>query len=153
MWWSCQRNEAYGSPMALQPMWWRQSILQVKVEQAATPRPCFSVIETTKGCQGSRPALYFQVSAINKESHQLMRFFYSTKRNYKEELMLLNVFPIIGPRRVKAAITTIATKTRINAYSTRPWPFSLGANNMGYFLLSSEFPVRVHRSMPILHFR
>ena len=54
-------------------------------------------------------------------------------------LVLLNTFPITGPRMVKAAITTIATKTRINAYSTRPWPFSLGANNMGYFLLSLRF--------------
>jgi hypothetical protein len=28
-------------------------------------------------------------------------------------------------------ITTTATNTRISAYSTRPWPFSFGANNMG----------------------
>ena len=64
--------------------------------------------------------------------------------------MLENTFPIIGPRMVKAAITTIATKTRINAYSTRPWPFSLGANNMGYFLLSSVFLVRC--SLKYLYF-
>jgi hypothetical protein len=28
------------------------------------------------------------------------------------------------------AITTMATSARMIAYSTRPWPFSLGANNM-----------------------
>jgi hypothetical protein len=27
----------------------------------------------------------------------------------------------------------MATKTRINAYSTKPCPFSFGANNMGFF--------------------
>src|SRR6188474_1387994 len=59
------------------------------------------------------------------------------KRDYRELLILLKTLPITGPRMVRAAITTIATKTRINAYSTRPCPFSLGANNMGYFLLSS----------------
>src|SRR5688572_33424158 len=36
----------------------------------------------------------------------------------------------------------MATKTRISAYSTRPWPFSLGANNMWAILLSFGFPVR-----------
>jgi hypothetical protein len=41
-----------------------------------------------------------------------------------------------GPRINKTAITTTATKTRINAYSTRPWPLSLGANNIGFHLLS-----------------
>ena len=48
-----------------------------------------------------------------------------------EALILLKIFPILGPRMVKVAITTMATKTRINAYSTRPWPFSLGMDNMG----------------------
>ena len=44
--------------------------------------------------------------------------------------MVLNVLPMIGPRIISAAITTMATKTRMSAYSTKPWPFSLGANNM-----------------------
>ena len=36
------------------------------------------------------------------------------------ELIVLNVLPMIGPRIIRAAITTMATKTRINAYSTKP---------------------------------
>jgi hypothetical protein len=44
--------------------------------------------------------------------------------------MLLNALPMMGPRIMSAAKTTIATKTRINAYSTRPWPFSDAENNM-----------------------
>jgi hypothetical protein len=43
---------------------------------------------------------------------------------------------IAGPNKARIAITTTATKTRINAYSTRPWPFSFGANNMVIHLLS-----------------
>lgn len=45
-------------------------------------------------------------------------------------LIVLNVFPMIGPSIISAAITTIATKTRMSAYSTKPWPFSFGANNI-----------------------
>ena len=48
------------------------------------------------------------------------------------ELILVKTLPTMGPSRVKTAITTTATKTRINAYSTKPWPFSFGANNMGF---------------------
>lgn len=44
--------------------------------------------------------------------------------------MVLNVLPILGPSKRMTAITTIATRARMIAYSTRPWPFSLGANNM-----------------------
>ena len=55
------------------------------------------------------------------------------------ELISLKTLPMIGPRTIKAAITTIATKTRISAYSTRPWPFSLGENNILKFLLSFGF--------------
>jgi hypothetical protein len=48
---------------------------------------------------------------------------------------------MMGPRINKTAITTTETKTRINAYSTKPWPLSLGANNMGFHLLSLlDFP-------------
>jgi hypothetical protein len=54
----------------------------------------------------------------------------------KFELSFVKTLPMIGPRISKTAITTTATKTRINAYSTKPWPFSLGANNMGFHLLS-----------------
>lgn len=59
---------------------------------------------------------------------------------YKLERLLLTVLnelPMTGPRTTRAAITTMATKTRINAYSTRPCPFSLGANNMAF----SSFPL------------
>jgi hypothetical protein len=34
------------------------------------------------------------------------------------------------------AMTTMATRARMIAYSTRPWPFSLGANNMVLFPFS-----------------
>jgi hypothetical protein len=44
--------------------------------------------------------------------------------------MLEKMLPTVGPKMVRAAITTIATNTRIKAYSTRPWPFSFGENNM-----------------------
>jgi len=56
------------------------------------------------------------------------------------ELISLKTLPMMGPRTIKAAITTMATKTRMRAYSTRPWPFSLGANNMWGNLLSLVFP-------------
>ena len=45
--------------------------------------------------------------------------------------MALNTLPMIGPSNIKTAMTTMATRTRINAYSTKPWPFSFGANIMG----------------------
>ena len=47
----------------------------------------------------------------------------ATEKAYTLERLLLialKVLPIIGPRIMRAAITTIATITRINAYSTRP---------------------------------
>src|SRR5690349_10918831 len=47
---------------------------------------------------------------------------------------------MIGPNTIRAAITTMATKTRIKAYSTRPCPFSFKANNMLTYLLSLGFP-------------
>jgi hypothetical protein len=49
-----------------------------------------------------------------------------------DELILSKTLLIMGPSIAKTAITTTATKTRINAYSTKPWPFSFGANNMGF---------------------
>src|SRR3990172_444944 len=49
------------------------------------------------------------------------------------EMMLENTFPIAGPSNAKMTITTTATKTRINAYSTKPCPFSRGMNNIFVF--------------------
>jgi hypothetical protein len=37
------------------------------------------------------------------------------------------------------AITTMATRARMIAYSTRPWPFSLGANNIMVIPFSINF--------------
>src|SRR4026209_1857405 len=45
--------------------------------------------------------------------------------------MLLKVLLTFLPRVLITAITTMAMRARMIAYSTRPWPFSLGANNMG----------------------
>src|SRR5258705_1685716 len=42
--------------------------------------------------------------------------------SYSEIIILENVFPMAGPSRVKIAMTTTATRTRMRAYSTRPWP-------------------------------
>ena len=48
----------------------------------------------------------------------------------REFEMVLKVLPILGPSNRMTAITTMATSARMIAYSTRPWPFSFGANNM-----------------------
>jgi hypothetical protein len=64
------------------------------------------------------------------------RFVFKKASNYtvpRVELMVLNTLPMRGPRIIRAAITTMDTKTIIRAYSTRPWPFSLRAKNMVYF--------------------
>ena len=45
-------------------------------------------------------------------------------------MILLKTLLMAGPKITRMTITTMETKTRINAYSTRPWPFSFGANNM-----------------------
>ena len=65
--------------------------------------------------------------------------------------MVEKTLPMIGPSSIRTAMTTIATKTRINAYSTSPWPFSLGANNMVFFSFRFRFP----RSHPriYLHYK
>jgi hypothetical protein len=55
---------------------------------------------------------------------------------YRLLLIVLKTFLTSGPIIVSAAITTTATKTRINAYSTIPWPFSFKANNIAF----SSFP-------------
>jgi len=49
-------------------------------------------------------------------------------------LILLKMFPNAGPNISNARKTTIATKTRINAYSTNPCPFSSFDN------LATSFP-------------
>jgi hypothetical protein len=68
------------------------------------------------------------------------------------ELIVLKTLAMIGPRINKTAITTTATKTRINAYSTRPWPLSFGANNMGFHLLSViDFPESQFRDTFIVY--
>ena len=45
--------------------------------------------------------------------------------------MVLNTLPMTGPSKRSIAITTMATSTRINAYSTNPCPLSFGKNNIG----------------------
>ena len=58
-------------------------------------------------------------------------FLLLSRAGYGRELeMVLKVLPILGPSKRITAITTMATSARIIAYSTRPWPFSFGANNM-----------------------
>src|SRR6266487_2999466 len=60
----------------------------------------------------------------------------------KELLIVLNVLPILGPSNRMTAMTTMATRARMIAYSTRPWPFSLGANNIITFLSIKIFCLR-----------
>src|SRR5258706_14295793 len=67
------------------------------------------------------------------------------------ELIWLKTLPMIGPRTIRAAITTMATKTRIKAYSTRPWPFSLRANNIGVNPLSFFFLRKTSPDIYFLH--
>jgi len=62
----------------------------------------------------------------------------SLVKRYRLLLMVLKTFLTNGPMMVNAAMTTTATNTRINAYSTIPWPFSLRANNLATTLLSKE---------------
>jgi hypothetical protein len=47
-----------------------------------------------------------------------------------------NVLPIAGPSKVRITMTTITTSTKIKAYSTNPWPFSRGLNNIFTSFLS-----------------
>jgi hypothetical protein len=56
------------------------------------------------------------------------------------------MFPKAGPNINKATKTAIATKTRINAYSTNPCPFSSFDNLPPPFLLMIQ-TVRVQGSM------
>jgi hypothetical protein len=42
----------------------------------------------------------------------------------KKFKILVKTSPMAGPNRRRIAITIKATKTRIIAYSTKPWPFS-----------------------------
>jgi hypothetical protein len=79
-------------------------------------------------------------TSIKKVGHHNYRAPLSAKVNQtvrKLELILVKTLPIIGPRISKTAITTTATKTRINAYSTKPWAFSSMVNNM----VSTSFPL------------
>ena len=57
-------------------------------------------------------------------------------------LMELKTVPILGPRIIRTAMTTRATRVRINAYSTRPWPrFRLAIVDIRNF--EGTFPVGV----------
>ena len=71
-----------------------------------------------------------------KESHQnngiLLIEWGAVYKLFRLLFTVLNALPMIGPIINKAAITTMATKTRINAYSTKPWPLSFGENNMAF---------------------
>jgi len=57
--------------------------------------------------------------------------------------MFEKTLPIAGPSRAKITITTIATNTKINAYSTRPCPFSLGANNIAFTIFFLEISLTI----------
>jgi hypothetical protein len=61
------------------------------------------------------------------------------------------MFPTAGPTIIKMAITAIAIKRRINAYSTSPCPSSPGKKIMGYHLLPPTLPVREPRVHPSIH--
>ncbi|MBV6466673.1 MAG: hypothetical protein PGMFKBFP_01996 [Anaerolineales bacterium] len=56
-------------------------------------------------------------------------------------LIVLNAFPITGPRSRRTAKTTMATRTRINAYSTSPCPF--GAIRI--FTNFTSFPLKIQK--------
>ena len=60
-----------------------------------------------------------------------------------ELLMLLNVLPILGPSKRMTAITTMAMSARMIAYSTKPWPFSLGAKSIITFLSIKKSCLRI----------
>ena len=68
--------------------------------------------------------------------------------------MELKVLPILGPSKVMTAMTTMATRARMIAYSTRPWPFSFGANNMLIFLSKNVLSEARPQNCPkYIHFR
>jgi hypothetical protein len=54
----------------------------------------------------------------------------ATATCYMALTMLLKMLPIAGPSRARMTITTIATRTRIKAYSTSPCPSSRGRNSI-----------------------
>jgi len=70
-----------------------------------------------------------------------------------ERLLLieLKALPMVGPRTIKTAMTIIATKTRIKAYSIKPWPFSLGVNNIAIFSFLYGFLRKPEISGIIVH--
>jgi hypothetical protein len=83
----------------------------------------------------------FLILKMTKESSKIREALSSDKASlirsagpYKELLMVLKIFPIFGPSMRRIAITTIATNTRMIAYSTNPCPLSCGCNNMDEFL-------------------
>jgi hypothetical protein len=56
---------------------------------------------------------------LNKK-RALTKGLFFIHRNYMESKTVENTLPMAGPSRDKITITTIATRTRINAYSTSP---------------------------------
>ena len=77
-----------------------------------------------------------------------------TGAGYGNELLIvLKVLPIFGPSKRITAITTIATSARMIAYSTSPWPFSLGANNIVNSFLIEYVPEDLPQNFPqYIHF-
>lgn len=69
---------------------------------------------------------YLQQNARRTESNTRRHTIYAPFTLLVTRLYML---PSCGPSKAKIAITTIATKTRINAYSTNPWPSSCGTYN------------------------
>src|SRR3989304_3715623 len=67
------------------------------------------------------------------------------------ETMLNTTIPIAGQSNAKMTITTTATKTRINAYSTKPCPFSRGMNNI--FVFTSFFLQFAGNELPKARYR
>jgi hypothetical protein len=70
------------------------------------------------------------------------------------QIMLLNTLPTAGPSISKMAITTMATKTKIKAYSTNPWPSSCGINNIKIppfyrFCLGNRYNLTIKNLWPL----
>jgi hypothetical protein len=56
----------------------------------------------------------------------------------RPELIFENVLPTWLPRKVRITITTMAIKTRIRAYSTRPWPFFFNCSILARIVFSPK---------------
>jgi hypothetical protein len=68
----------------------------------------------------------------------------------------LKIFPSIGPKTSKVTKTTSTTKTRINAYSTRPCALSFTGSNKAITSFQRDFFAAqkpLHRSISTLAYR